>query len=107
MATFRFIRDNLRFLSAGVVLLLSSCPGQTFFISIFAAQIMAEFSLSDGDWGLVYTFATTASAVALFWAGALTDRFRVRLLAVIVMPGLALSCVAMGINTSLIFMRAD
>ena len=102
MATFRFIRDNLRFLSAGVVLLLSSCPGQTFFISIFAAQIMAEFSLSDGDWGLVYTFATTASAVALFWAGALTDRFRVRLLAVIVMPGLALSCVAMGINTSLI-----
>ena len=102
MATLHFIRDNLRFLSAGVVLLLSSCPGQTFFISIFAAQIMAEFSLSDGDWGLVYTLATSASAVALFWAGALTDRFRVRLLAVIVMPGLALSCIAMGINTSLI-----
>lgn len=102
MGSIRFIRNNLRFLSAGVILLLSSCPGQTFFISIFAAQIMSEFALSDGEWGLAYTLATTASAVALFWAGALTDRFRVRLLAVIVMPGLALACVAMGLNTSVI-----
>lgn len=102
MGALVFIRDNLRFLSAGVILLLSSCPGQTFFISVFAAQIMSEFDLTDGQWGLAYTLATTASAVALFWAGALTDRFRVRGLALIVMPGLALSCIAMGLNTSLI-----
>lgn len=100
MDTLRFIHDNLRFLSVGVILLLTSCPGQTFFISIYAAEIMSEFSLSDGQWGAAYTLATTASAVALFWAGALTDRFRVRVLAWIVLPGLALSCIAMGINTS-------
>lgn len=100
MDTLRFIRDNLRFLSVGVILLLTSCPGQTFFIAIYAAEIMSEFSLTDGQWGAAYTLATTASAIALFWAGGLTDRFRVRVLAWIVLPGLALSCVAMGINTS-------
>lgn len=102
MNSLRFIRDNLRFLSVGVILLLTSCPGQTFFISIYAAEIMSEFSLSDGQWGGIYTLATTASAIALFWAGGLTDRFRVRGLAWIVLPGLALACIAMGLNTSLI-----
>lgn len=100
MNSLRFIRDNLRFLSVGVLLLLTSCPGQTFFISIYAAEIMSEFELSDGQWGGAYTLATTASAIALFWAGSLTDRFRVRGLAWVVLPGLALACMAMGFNTS-------
>lgn len=100
MWLFDFLRNNLRFLSAGALLHFSSCPGQTFFISIFAAEIMAEFALTDGEWGAVYAFATTVSALALFWAGALTDWFRVRSLALIVMPGLALTCVAMSLNRS-------
>lgn len=99
MLALQFIRDNLRFLSAGVLLMLTSSYGQTFFISIFAAQIMADFALSDGQWGLVYTIGTTASAALMFWAGALTDRFRVRFLAWMVLPGLALSCFAMAMNT--------
>ena len=102
MNSLRFIAANARFLSAGVILMLSSCPGQTFFISIFAAQIMTAFSLSDGEWGLLYTVATSASAVALFFAGPLTDRFRVRVLAVLVMPGLIFACAFMGFNTSVI-----
>ena len=53
MNSLRFMADNARFLSAGVILMLSSCPGQTFFISIFAAQIMAAFDLTDGEWGLL------------------------------------------------------
>ena len=100
MESLRFIRANARYLSAGVTLMLSTCPGQTFFISIFAAQIMADFSLSDGEWGALYTVATTASAIALFWAGPLTDRFRVRHLAWIIMPGLALACILMSRSAS-------
>lgn len=102
MTALQFIRDNLRFLAAGMVLTLNSSFGQTFFISIFAAQIMAEFSLSSGEWGLLYTVGTTASAIVMFWAGALTDHFRARSLAWFVMPGLALTCVAMGANDSVI-----
>ena len=95
-----FLYDNAKFLLAGIVLTLVSCAGQTFFISIFAAEIMREFKLTNGGWGLVYTVATTASAVVMFWAGALTDRFRVRALALAVIPGLALTCVAMSLSTS-------
>jgi MFS family permease len=102
MSALHFIRDNLRFLVAGVLLTLNSSFGQTFFISIFAAQIMTEFALSPGEWGLLYTAGTTASAVVMFWAGALTDRFRARTLACLVMPGLAVTCVAMGANRSVI-----
>ncbi|NNE78782.1 MAG: MFS transporter [Silicimonas sp.] len=100
MTPLRFIRDNRQFLAAGVILMFTSSYGQTFFVSTFAAQIMAAFSLSDGQWGLVYTLGTTVSAIVMFWAGALTDRFRVRQLAWIVLPGLALACFFMAINTA-------
>lgn len=98
MNALRFIQDNARFLLAGILLTFNSSFGQTFFISIFAAEIMATFALSNGDWGLVYTVGTTASAIVMFWAGALTDRFRVRRLAWLILPGLALTCVAMSVN---------
>ena len=100
MSALSFIRDNIRFLSAGLLLMLNTSFGQTFFISIFAAQIMAEFALSSGDWGLLYTAGTTVSAVFMFWAGALTDRFRARQLAGFVMIGLALVCAFMALNRS-------
>jgi MFS family permease len=102
MSLLAFLRDNARFLIAGVLLTFVSCAGQTFFISIFAGEILRDFGLTNGEWGLLYTLATTASAVAMFWAGALTDRFRARVLAVVVMPGLAATCVAMGVNSGVL-----
>lgn len=102
MGILGFIQTNFRFLSAGVVISFSSSYGQTFFVSLFAAQIMAAYGLSDGEWGALYTVATTASAIVMFWAGAVTDHFRVRLLVWGVMPGLALTCVWMSVNTWLI-----
>ncbi len=98
MGSLHFIRDNIRFLLVGIILTLNSSYGQTFFISIFAARIMSDFSLSDGEWGGVYTLGTTVSAIVMFWAGTLSDRFRVRQLAWLVIPGLALTCVAMALN---------
>ena len=97
-----FLQTNIRFLSAGMVISFSSSYGQTFFVSLFAAQIMAAYNLSDGEWGAVYTIATAASALVMFWAGAVTDHFRVRVLVWAVMPGLALTCVWMSANTWLV-----
>jgi MFS family permease len=93
-----FLRTNAPWLGAGALLTFSSSYGQTFFISIFASQIKETFGLSDGQWGLIYTLGTTASAAVMIWAGVLTDRFRVRTLAMFVLPLLALSCVFMAIN---------
>ncbi len=102
MSLLAFLRENTRFLSAGGLLSFSSCYGQTFFIAIFGAQIMGAYGLTDGQWGGLYTVGTTASAVAMFWAGSLADRFRVRALAWFIMPGLALVCLAMAANSTVL-----
>ncbi len=96
MTYLRFLRDNASFLLAGFLLTFTSAYGQTYFISIFAGEIRAEFNLSNGGWGVIYTFGTTLSAAVMVWAGGLTDRFRVRHIAMFVMSGLALACLGMA-----------
>ena len=91
-----FVRANATTLSAGFLLAFTSTFGQTVFIAIFAAQILATHGLTDGGWGLVYTIATTASALVMVQAGGLADRIRVRALGVIVLAGLALACLGMA-----------
>lgn len=91
-----FLRDNAAWLAAGFLLTFSSSYGQTFFISLFAGELRATFGLSNGQWGGLYTLATTASAIVMVWAGTLTDRYRVRALGQWVLIGLALACVAMA-----------
>lgn len=95
-AYLRFLRDNAAFLSAGLLICFTSSYGQTFFISLFAADIMAGSGLTDGDWGLIYAVATTTSAALMVFLGPLTDRLRVRRLAMIAATGLALACLAMA-----------
>ncbi|WP_299749710.1 MFS transporter [uncultured Boseongicola sp.] len=102
MSLASFLRENRRPLSAGVLLTFSSSYGQTYFIALFAAQVMAAYNLTDGQWGGIYTVSTTASAIVMFWAGALTDSYRVRTLAWGVIPGLALVCLAMAANSTLV-----
>lgn len=93
----RFLLGNARFLTAGALLSFGSSFGQTYFISVFAGVLMADLGLSDGDWGGIYALGTMASAALMVWAGTLVDRFRVRQLAWIVVPCLALSCLAMAV----------
>jgi len=100
----QFLRLNWLFLLAGFLLTFTSSYGQTYFISLFAGEIKADFGLSDGQWGGIYTIGTTLSAITMVWAGVLTDRFRVRVLALCVMLGLALACVLMAANTSWILL---
>lgn len=98
MGFLHFIRSNARWLSAGGVLSLSSSFGQTFFISIFAGEIMAAFDLTDGEWGGAYSLGTTASALLMMWAGTLSDRFRAKTLGTAVLVMLAAACLFMATN---------
>lgn len=98
MPILAFLRDNAPWLSAGVLLTFLSSFGQTYFISIFAGGIRDAFALSHGQWGGIYALGTTASAVAMVWAGGLTDRYRVRGLAPLVLVLMAGACLAMAIN---------
>ena len=96
----RFLRTNWLFLLAGFLLTFTSSYGQTYFISLFAGEIKTDFDLSDGQWGGIYTIGTTLSAIVMVWAGVLTDNFRVRVVALGVMLGLAAACLAMAVISS-------
>lgn len=87
-----FFRKNAPFLFAGAILTFCSSFGQTFFISVFAGEIRAEFALSHGAWGTIYSVGTMASAAVMIWAGVLTDHVRVRVLGPIVLLCLAGAC---------------
>lgn len=96
MSFARFLRENAPFLTVGVLLTFLSSFGQTFFISVFAGEIRAEFGLSHGAWGGLYSLGTTASAILMIWLGMLTDRHRVRVLAPFVLAGLSAACLFMA-----------
>ena len=80
MGTLEFLRNNVRWLSAGSMLTFLSSFGQTFFIALFAGEISKTFDLSPGQWGGIYTLGTTASAIVMVWAGGLSDILRARTL---------------------------
>lgn len=98
MDTLSFLKLNVRWLAAGALLTFMSSFGQTFFISIFAGEIRAEFGLSHGEWGGIYALGTLASAIVMVWSGGLTDRFRVRTLGPVVLVCLASACAFMATN---------
>ena len=104
MSFMSFLRINAPWLSSGVLLAFLSSFGQTFFISIFAGDIRETFGLSHGAWGGLYAAGTTASAIAMIWAGALTDRIRARDLGALVLGCLGLSCLFMAVNPSWILL---
>ena len=90
-----FLRNNAAWLGAGFLLTFASSFGQTFFLSVFAGEIRAEFGLSHGGWGGIYALATATSAAVMVWAGSLTDRFRIRHIGVVILLGLALTAASM------------
>jgi len=98
MPILAFVRDNAPWLGAGVLLTFLSSFGQTYFISVFAGEIRAAFDLSHGQWGGIYSLGTTVSALVMVWAGGLTDLFRVRVLAPVVLVAMMLACLAMALN---------
>ena len=68
-----FARAEGRWLGAGLLLTFCSSAGQTFFISLFGAEIRAAHGLGHGGFGLVYMLATLASAAALVALGRVVD----------------------------------
>lgn len=101
---FGFIQANARLLGFGVLLCLASSFGQTFFISLFSAEIRAEFDLSDGEFGAVYSMGTLASAFLLLWTGQLIDRIDLRVYVVVIFAGLGLAAVLISVSHSVILL---
>lgn len=96
----RFLAENRRWLATGLLLAFGSSFGQTYFISLFAGEIRAEYGLTDGDWGLLYTLATLASAALLLGRGSLADTMPLSRLTPLVAGAFAGAALLMALGPS-------
>ncbi len=91
-AYLRFIAANPRFLAFGVLGAFFSSFGQTFFVALFGGQWRAEFGLSHGDFGALYSAGTLASGTVLIWLGRKIDRMDLTRYTLLVCGGLTAAC---------------
>ncbi len=99
-----FFSINTRLLAFGFFSAFFSSFGQTFFIALSSADIRSAFGLSHGDFGLIYSSATLASAGLLIWAGRKIDDIDIRYYATMVLVGLALACLNMSVANQTIWL---
>ncbi len=93
---FRFLLENRRLLSFGLLAAMLSGFGQTFFIGLFNPHLREISGLAQGELGLVYGGATLGSAALLTWLGGLYDRVSTRLFVASTMVVLMLGCLLLG-----------
>jgi sugar phosphate permease len=96
-----FLAENKRWLATGLLLALGACLGHTWFIALFAGEIRAEYGLSDGEWGLIYTAATLSSAALLFGRGSWADTVALSRLAPMVAIAFAGAAVLMALGQTI------
>lgn len=101
MAYLKFLHENWRFVGFGLFLTLLSSFGQTFYVALYGAEIRAEFALSNGDFGLVFTAGSICAAGALMWLGKYIDRVDVRLYTAVTLAALFAGMVLLSQSTSL------
>ena len=92
----KFIRENFRWIAGGFTLTYFSSFGQTYFISASIAEWQSAFSLSHGEIGRLYMFATLASALCLPVLGRLVDLIPAHKMIAFVMPVLAAATLMAG-----------
>ena len=101
---FQLIRSEWKFLLFGFLMTFWSFPGQTFFISIFSGEIRAELSLSDGQFGGIYSLATLLSAMVILWTGSLIDRVDLKRFSMATVAGLAVGCLLMAFSYQVVLL---
>lgn len=95
MSYLSLIRREYPLLSFGFLLTMLSGFGQTFFISLYGAEIRAAFDLGNADFGLVYAIASMLNAVVLIWVGKFVDDVDLRLYTALALLGIAAGCLLM------------
>ena len=97
MLPFSFLRAHGRLIAFGAVMVLCSAVGQTYFVSLFADQFRADFGLTHGEFGSVFSAGTVAGAAVLIWAGRGIDRVPLPVVAGTVLAALAGLCLFVGL----------
>ena len=99
-----FIFDNRRFLAFGFIVTFFASFGTTPIISLFGGEIRAEYGLSHGDFGVIYSLVNLISAAGIVWLGRLIDQTDLRLYAALVCALLVAGCFLIATAPSLPFL---
>ena len=91
----KFLFNDPKLLLYGFSILFFASYGQTFFISLFNVEIRLFYSLSDGEFGLVYAIATLLSSFILISFAKLIDHLDLRFYSFIITCGFLLACLGM------------
>lgn len=91
-----FVRTEARWLLFGLLLAFLSSLGQTFFVSLFSAEIRGELGLNHTELSTYYALGTIAGAIALFWLGWWIDWLPLHLYAGFTLAGLAAAGLVMA-----------
>ena len=102
VSTVDLLRQEWRFLLYGLLMSFWSSLGQTFFISLFSHDIRTSLHLTHGEFGSYYAFATTASALTLFWLGKLADTVSVPRLSLMTLGGVCLAALHFSFVSSVL-----
>ena len=81
---YEFIKNNFKWLMVCLLMYLSSCFGQTFFISLYATEIRTTFDLTHGQWGSIYSMGTLLSATTMLILGGVVDKFEIKTITIII-----------------------
>ena len=93
-----FFDFDPKLLFYGFAIVFFASYGQTFFISIYNTEIRAFYSLSDGEFGLIYALGTLFSSLFLVGFAKLIDKIDLRLYSFIISLGLSIACLGLYIS---------
>ena len=101
-----FIIDNRHFLGFGFIVSFFFSFGTTPLIALFSSEIRAEFGLSHGDYGVLYSLANMVAAAGIVWFGRMIDTTDLRLYSALVCGLLIASCLLISWAPSVPFLFA-
>ena len=91
-------------LPLATLLMIASCPGQTFGVAYFNAQFSQEFALSKTGLSSIYLVATLLASLGITYVGSLVDRFGLRRAVLCAIAAMAGSCVFASQMTGVVTM---
>ena len=89
-----FFSYDPKLLLYGFLIIFFASYGQTFFIALFNDDIKNFYSLTDGEFGLLYALSTTLSSLLLINFAKLIDYIDLRIYSFLVTIGLCITCLA-------------
>ena len=95
---------SLKVIVFGFIFTFFSSFGQSFFLGIFNTSIRETLSITHGQFGSIYAFATLCSSLLLIWVGKKIDDINIFRFAIYVTLLLSFSCFFFSRISSIIFL---